>query len=59
MTCHNCYSANARRKGLCDACYQYRWRKKVDRPEGTILKHNIRVLDNELATRRLRRASLD
>lgn len=55
MTCRNCYTDDARRKGLCDACYQHAWRKGTPRPEVNVLKHNSRRVDDELVARRLGR----
>lgn len=55
MICRNCHTDDARRKGLCDPCYQHRWRTGSDRPETNVLKHNSRVVDDELVAKRLGR----
>lgn len=54
MTCHNCHQADARRKGLCDPCYQHRRRTGTDRPETNVIRHNTRRFEQEIETRHRR-----
>lgn len=54
MTCSNCGDDRARRKGLCDPCYQHKWRTGADRPESNVVKHGTRIIEGELMAKRLR-----
>lgn len=55
MSCSNCHDGRARRKGLCDSCYQHRWRTGTDRPEENVIKHNIRRHEEQVVAERVGR----
>lgn len=54
MTCTNCRTDPARRKGLCDACYQHKWRTGADRPETNVIKLNTKRFEDEIVAKRAR-----